>query len=73
MQEGSIDEQGTHSELLANSGSYSELFRRHDDSSMKPKSNNSMVVQFKLIYYYHVLLYVDQDSDSISMLDLVCF
>ena len=55
MEVGRIDDHGTHSELLANSGSYSELFRRHDDSSMKPKANNSMVVQFKMICYYRVL------------------
>ena len=64
MKEGRIDEHGTNSELLANSGSYSDLFRRQDDSSMKPKSNNGMLVQFKMICYYHVLLYVDLDSES---------
>ena len=45
IEEGRIAEHGTHSELLANDGLYTEMFRIFDETTLKPTSKTSMLFQ----------------------------
>ena len=63
VEDGRIAEHGTHAELLANEGIYTEMFRIFDETSMKPITKQSKTEELRIIrYMFNTIIYKSMNT-----------